>query len=294
MTRATFIALGLMAVGLAGCSETPASVEFSHVHGIGYLPDDNRILVATHHGLITGALVKGAWSWTYAGDERYDYMGFTQDGVNPGTLYSSGHPDDPREFGAVHLGVRRSTDGGATWEQRSLKGQVDFHSLNAIPGVEGGLLGLWRDTIMESRDGGLTWINHTGPSMLMFDLAVTDHHVYVATADGLMAGHAGNHTSWQSLALPEGRAIHRIAASPDGSTLLAGTGTGRAGGSTYISTDGGMNWTRSAHELLADAPVPLEFAFDPVDPRHVLAGTAGGSILESRDGAVTWAVLRRA
>lgn len=208
-------------------------------------------------------------------------------------LYSSGHPDDPHAYGGVHLGLRRSTDGGATWEQRSLKGEVDFHSLDAIPEVPGGLMGLWRESIMESRDGGLTWTNHTGPALLMFDLAVTDHHVYVATAGGLAAGHAGNHTSWQRLELPEGQLIHRIAASPDGSIMFAGTGNGR-NGSTYRTTDAGLSWNKTGHDLLADAAVPLEFAFDGADLQHVLAATVGGAVLESRDGGVEWQVLRRA
>lgn len=285
----------LLASLLAGCSQPdPAAEPFdvSHVHGLGYNPATNTIYVATHHGLILGTRSGAGWTWGYASAERYDYMGFTQDSVDPGILYSSGHPDDPRAYGGVHLGVRRSIDGGATWEQRSLKGQVDFHSLDAIPAVPGGLLGLWKESLMESRDGGLTWTNHSGPSLLMFDAAVTEHHVYVATADGLAGGHAGNHSSWTRLDLPEGKLVHRIAASANGSVMFAGTGNGRSG-STYRSTDLGLNWTEVDHDLLSEAAVPLVFAFEPADARHVLAATVGGSILESKDAGLTWDILRR-
>lgn len=284
---------------LAGCSEPLArdggdAVDFSHVHGLGYDPNDQTIYVATHHGLILGTRSGDDWTWDYAGLERYDYMGFTQDATNASILYSSGHPDDPRAYGGVHLGVRRSTDGGATWEQRSLKGQVDFHSLTSIPGVEGGLVGVWKGNLMESRDGGLTWVNHTIPgTYLPFDAAVTDHHVYVTSADGLLAGHMGNTSSWKQHAggHDEVGSFHAIAAAPDGSVMFAGTGNGRSG-TTYRSTDGGQTWNQTEHESLKVAAVPLAFAFDPSDGQHVLAGTAGGSILESRDAGLTWKVLR--
>ena len=282
---------------LAGCSSPgarPAEVDFSHVHGLGYDPASGDILVATHHGLIRGHDEDG-WTWDYASSERYDYMGFTQDSVNPAVLYSSGHPDDPRAYGGVHLGLRRSTDGGMTWEQRSLKGQVDFHSLDSIPGVEGGLVGLWRDNLMESRDGGLTWTNHTGPALLMFDAAVTAHHVYVATADGLAGGHLGNHSSWQRFTDPQpnGGIAHALSASPNGSVMFAGTGNGRSG-STFASYDNATTWTQVEEPLLRDAAVPAVFAFNPSNERHVLAATIGGDVLESLDAGTSWQVLRRA
>lgn len=292
------VAVTLLAALLAGCSQVdPAreSFDFSHVHGLGYNPSTNTIYVATHHGLIVGNESDGGWAWDYAGEERYDYMGFTQDSMDPSILYSSGHPDDPRAYGGVHLGVRRSTDGGATWEQRSLKGQVDFHSLTSIPGVEGGLVGVWKGDLMESRDGGLSWKNHTvSGTYLPFDAAVTDHHVYVTSADGLIAGHLGNASSWNRHAGGHGEigTFFAIAAAPDGSVMFAGTGNGRSG-TTYRSTDLGLNWTEIEHDLFVEAAVPLVFAFDPANVHHVLAATVGGAILESRDAGITWDSIRR-
>lgn len=285
---------------LAGCSspgpdDAASGVDFSHVHGLGYIPETGQVLVATHHGLIVGSRAASAWDWGYVSSERHDYMGFTQDGVDPRTLYSSGHPDDPRAFGGVHLGLRRSTDGGATWEQRSLKGQVDFHALAAIPGVAGGLVGIWQGRLMESRDGGLTWTNHTVPgTYLPFDVAVTDHHVYVASADGLVAGHLGNASSWKGHGgHDEVGTFYAIAAAPDGSVMFAGTGNGRSG-TTFVSRDNATTWQQVAQGELADAAVPVVFAFDPADKEHVLAATVGGTVLESRDAGLSWDVLRRA
>lgn len=277
---------------LAGCSQPDddQGIEIIHVHGLAYDANATTLYVATHHGLAAGT--NNGKAWQYVGD-MYDYMGFTQDSVQNGTFYSSGHPDDPRGFGGVHLGLRRSTDGGATWEQRSLKGQVDFHNIAAIPSVEGGLVGLWKDKLMESRDGGLTWTNHTGPALLMFDIAVTDHHTYVATADGLAGGHLGNLSSWERFSDPEpGRIAMALAASPNGSVMFAGTGNGRSG-ATYRSLDGAETWAKVQQPLLANAAVPAVFAFDSSDVTHVYAATAGGDILESHDAGSTWITLRR-
>ena len=277
---------------LAGCSQ-PArepDIEIIHVHGLAYDANATTLYVATHHGLAQG--LDNGKTWQYVGD-MYDYMGFTQDLVRNGTFYSSGHPDDPRTFGGVHLGLRRSTDGGVTWEQRSLKGQVDFHSIAAIPRIEGGLVGLWKDKLMESRDGGMTWSNHTGPALLMFDVAVTDHHTYVATADGLAGGHPGNQSSWQRFSDPEpGRIAMALAASPNGSVMFAGTGNGRSG-ATYRSLDGADTWQKLEHPMLANAAVPAVFAFDSSNARHLYAATPGGDLLESQDAGESWTVVRR-
>lgn len=264
---------------------------FTHVHGLGYLA--GQVFVATHHGLLVGTEGGGGWTWGYAGAERYDYMGFVQDAVDPGTFYSSGHPDDPRAFGGTNLGLRRSTDAGATWEQRSLKGTHDFHSLSAIPGIEGGLVGLANGRLMESRDGGLTWTNHTIPTTYIpFDVAVTDHHVYVTSADGLTTGHLGNASSWtRHDAHGQHSQFYTIAAAPDGSVMFAGTGNGRSG-STYRSVDEGHNWTEVDHAVLRQAAAPIQFTFDALDANHILAANAGGTILESRDLGLTWKTIR--
>lgn len=293
------MALLVVVALLAGCS-TPAqppsaNVDFAHVHGLGYLPATNQVIVATHHGLILGNKTASSWTWEYAGSERYDYLGFTQDSVNHTTMYSSGHPDDPRAYGGVHLGLRRSTDAGHTWEQRSLKGQVDFHSLTSIPEVEGGLVGLHNGKLMESRDGGLTWTNHTVPmTYIPLGLAVTDHHVYVASADGLIAGHLGNASSWKRHGDHGDMAtFHAIAAAPDGSVMFAGTGNGRSG-KTFVSRDNATTWQPIDDSVLGKAAVPAVFAFDATDANHVLAATIGGDVLESRDQGASWTVLRRA
>jgi hypothetical protein len=65
--RTLLLALLATAV-LPGCAapEPSSGVDFSHVHGLGYIPETDTILVATHHGLIVGKSGTSR-SWDYAG-----------------------------------------------------------------------------------------------------------------------------------------------------------------------------------------------------------------------------------
>lgn len=105
-------------------SAAPAIV---HVHGLGVNPADGSVIVATHTGSFR--LAAGDGEPERIGDSFRDTMGFTVAG--PDHFLGSGHPDvaglqagDP-----TSLGLIESTDGGWTWETRSLGGEVDFHGL---------------------------------------------------------------------------------------------------------------------------------------------------------------------
>ena len=76
--------------------------------------------------------------------------------------------------------------------------------------------------------------------------------------------------------------IFALAVDPaDGRRMLAGT----AGGTIYLSADGGTSWrpvrNGSGHAVLA-------LAFDPARPGSLLAGTRGAGIWRSADGGASW------
>jgi hypothetical protein len=103
----------------------PASsgeVTLTHIHGLGYTPDGDQIIVPAHDGL----MLYSNGSWSEGPGERDDYMGFSV--VNDG-FYSSGHPapgsDKKNPFGIV-----KSTDGGESFDTLTLYGEVDFHLMN--------------------------------------------------------------------------------------------------------------------------------------------------------------------
>lgn len=282
--RAAMLAVSLPIL-LAGCSQAPnePNVDITHAHGIAYVAD--RLYIATHHGLVMGLEAGDSWGWTYASEERFDLMGFTVD--DRGTFYSSGHPSDPRAFGGVNLGLRRSTDGGHLWEQRSLKGQTDFHALTALPG-SGSLAAYWRNAIMESTDGGMTWINTTAPpTSNVLSLAAAGQSLWAGAIDGLYERKAGN---WTKLDLPGAVVSHSV--STDGQTMWASQMT-QTGGATWSSTDGGATWTKAeGHKILETVAAPILFAIDESDAKHVFASDAGGTIIETRDGGQSWSTIR--
>lgn len=269
----------------AGCSQAPTQpdVDISHAHAVAYVGD--RLYVATHHGLVVGIQAGKSWGWAYAGEERFDLMGFTVD--DSGTFYSSGHPSDPRAYGGVNLGLRRSVDGGQFWEQRSLKGQTDFHALTALPG-SGNLAAYWRNSVMESADGGLTWTNTTGPvTTTVFALAAAQDTLWAGAMDGL---YERSNDMWIKRDLPG--AVVSLAASPDGQTLWASHMT-QTSGATWKSTDGGQTWAKvGGHKIMESVQAPILFAIDDLDADHVFASNAFGLIIETNDGGTSWSTLR--
>lgn len=140
-----------LSVALSACSDSDPSTrafEPDHVHGLSQAPG-GELLIATHDGLFA---LNGEGSPTPVNDRTTDLMGFTVD--EDGTFFASGHPGEG-EQGPSALGLITSTDGGATFEEVSLGGQVDFHSLSATTGAIYGVNG--GTQLMRTADDGQTW-----------------------------------------------------------------------------------------------------------------------------------------
>lgn len=301
--KATVFAVMLVALAFAGCVQAPdedddgpgGDVEVSHVHGLAYDPGVGAVFVATHNGLAKGTQDDDGWSWSYVGRDRHDYMGFTQDAGRPGVFYSSGHPEDAKSFGGPHLGLRRSVDGGETWAQRSLKGQVDFHALTSIPGAEGWLAGFWQGQVKVSKDGGATWTDHPAPDAQVLALAGAAGRLFAGTTQGLYVANdldaLGDWASMNTTGLPT--VVLTLAVSPDGERLFASGATGRTV-STHRSLDGGTSWTQLDAAKIPTEGAPVLFAVDPANDAHVFASTSDALVVESRDEGETWTMLRSA
>jgi len=298
--RSSMLPAFLLVLLLAGCSApAPTSeVDIRHVHGLAYDSSTSMLYLATHHGIAAGTSGTGeGWTWAYVGGERSDFMGFTQDHVANATFYSSGHPADPQAFGGVHLGLRRSTDGAQTWEQRSLKGQADFHALSALPSGTGHLAAYWQGVLKVSRDGGHTWQDHPAPPSPILALAGSQgyvNYVWAGTASGLYV--TSDLATWTQVGAEfMAGVVSSLAVSRDGQTLFASTADGRSG-SSWRSADGGVTWTAITEPLLRAPAAPVLFAFDHRDTspvlHHVFASTADAQILESHDSGTTWQVIR--
>lgn len=154
--RLTAVLLALTtSLAVAGCAESddqagtgPAESPFGHVHGIGLNPGDERVYVASHHGVFR--LDDG--SPTLVADRAQDTMGFTI--AAPDQFLASGHPalasDDPNPLGLIE-----STDRAVSWSALSLAGSSDLHAIDTA----GNTIYAYGSAgeIMASDDGGKVW-----------------------------------------------------------------------------------------------------------------------------------------
>ena len=98
------------------------TVTLQHVHGLDYSVDGKQLLIPSHDGL---AIYRDGGGWSIMPGPRHDYMGFS---ATHKYFYSSGHPA-PGSGVVNPLGLMRSSNGGAKWDQLGLQGESDFHLL---------------------------------------------------------------------------------------------------------------------------------------------------------------------
>ena len=198
---------GSLGMILAACTTAtggaPASepAYFGHVHGLGVDPATGTTYAATHNGVWVLPTAELPESYPAEGDDveapmqvagrAQDTMGFVVG--RPGLLLGSGHsgPAEQPDLNPPNLGLISSTDGAATWESVSLRGEVDFHDLETVELPDGALRIYGYDstsgTVKTSSDSGRTW--SAGATLELRDLAAdpTDPgRVYATTAQGLL------------------------------------------------------------------------------------------------------------
>lgn len=183
-----------------GSDDPPEAVSVAHVHGLGVDPADGALQVATHNGLYR-MLDDGAVE--RVSDDRHDFMGFTV--ASSDRFLASGHPGIGttafQELDRPLFGLIESTDGGRSWEQVSLSGEVDFHGLQALHGNVYGFDST-SGRFLVSTDGGNEWEERS--NIPMADLAVDpadEDRIVASTADGLVESTDGGR-SWEALAGP--------------------------------------------------------------------------------------------
>ncbi|WP_329619757.1 exo-alpha-sialidase [Streptomyces sp. NBC_01255] len=263
-----------LALALTACSQEPAAddtpdVTLSHIHGLGVRGD--TLYVATHDGVHTP---DAAGRPTLVGDRRDDFMGFTV--TASGAFLASGHPA-PGTGGPADLGLVESTDAGRTWHEKSLGGEVDFHSLDTAPDSTVYGYDSANGRLRVSPDG-VTWEDRA--ALRALDIAVSPaapDTVLATTETGVARSADGGRTfapargqvlSYVSWGAPD--ALFGV--DPSG-VLFRGTDTG---------TGSGVRWAR-----VATVPGGAPQALTVVDARRLLAATQDG-VYESRDGGRTF------
>lgn len=262
-------------------------VALTHIHGLSYSADGERIMIPSHHGLAVFA--KGRWS--KAAGPAHDYMGFS---ATRSSLYSSGHPA-PGSGLTNPFGLIKSDDGGRVWKKLGLEGESDFHALatsygtNAVYVVNHGTNSrMSQPGIFHTRDDGLQWKRAAASGLGSEPRSLAVHPddagiVAVGAADGLyLSRDSAEHFDH----LVKGRQVLAATFDLDGKHVW------------YSAHDGRPSLTRlslqpGAAPVAVDLPPLTEdavayIAQNPVRRSEIAIATFKRSVFLSRDAGRTW------
>lgn len=281
----------LVAVGIAGCGQNGAGeqpvpaggalppAEFPepgvvHVHGLGVDPADGVLYAATHSGLFR--LPAGAGEASRVANRYQDTMGFTV--VGPNAFLGSGHPDF-REDNPPRLGLIESTDAGQSWQPLSLRGEADFHSLQAAHGnVYGYESGSGAFLVSTDRKD---WETRSTLAMRDFAVSPTDPETVLATTERGLVRSTDGGRSWSGVAGAPALAV--LGWTQQGSLY----GVGRDGAVQH-SADDGTTWTPrgevggAPEAVTVDLREGQETLYVAVAERGILQSTDGGASFTTR------------
>jgi WD40 repeat protein len=101
----------------------PFDGSVDHIHGIGYIADDESLYAAAH----TGLKIHRNGDWLRTTKNKNDYTSFTT--VDQG-FFASGIPEEGSDL-PTPLGLQYSANGGEDLETIDFEGQANFHALAA-------------------------------------------------------------------------------------------------------------------------------------------------------------------
>ena len=187
----------------------------------------------------------------------------------------------------------RSRDGGKTWSDFRVPDQ-DVYAIAVDPAdpkvVYAGGRGS-TNHLSRSDDGGKTWkkIGRGLPEQSISDVLVDPKNptnILVAVGFSDLFRSADRGETFAPLPTPAGGTdeLYRLRLDPrDGHVVWAATEKG-----LFVSRDGGATW-RGSDEGTGSFLV-RSVAFDPRDPRRMLAASGGGGVYRSEDGGASWSL----
>jgi hypothetical protein len=262
------VSLALILSACSSSTELPpgaqdGSAVTGHVHNLAL--DGEMVVMGTHYGL-WGQEPGSAPAQITA--EPFDVMGLAKSGD---TWFASGHPG-PGMDAPADLGLLVSVDSGATWQNISLSGEVDFHRLTASGNV---ILGqsAHGQKLLRSGDGGLTWQDLGAPPV--FDISINP-----ANADEVIA------TSEQGLLKSTDGGVSFVPLPNAPRLMLVSWSTGSITGvdpegQVHRSFDAASTW--QALGSVSAQPIAIAASGERV------AVLAQDTIWQSDDGGVTFA-----
>ena len=272
----------LVAAAVTGCGGEAAQPPGSgvvdpgpvHVHGLGVDPADGALFVATHTGLFRAA--DGQRRARRVAGRYQDTMGFTV--VGPNRFLGSGHPD-LRENLPPFLGLIESENGGRSWREVSLQGEVDFHVLEAsgrrIYGY-GSDFDSREPRFLTSGDRGVSWRRLDAPEPLIaLAISPADAGTLIASGERRVYSSSDGGRSWRAIDAP---AAGLLAWNAVGAFLVG------LDGRVWRGANGGASW----REVAAVGGQPA--AFDSGRGDELLVALHDGTIKRSDDRGASWTV----
>jgi photosystem II stability/assembly factor-like uncharacterized protein len=239
-----------------------------------------------------GFLFGGMNDWTNVGPVGGDFFGLSVDPQNPGVIY-----------GGTRVGVFKSKDGGASWNNAGLNGfsvgtliidpqkSTTLYALTSGPDEDGDPIRVFKST-----DGGASWnesdsgLPGNGPDTLAIDPQDTGTlyavcYIFSSNARGVFKSTDAG-ASWSMIyGFPSGIYFNDVGIDPKtpGTLYLAAARSG--GGGVFKSVDGGTSWSEADGGLPASAAEGL--TIDPTSPATIYATTDEG-VYQTTDGAANW------
>lgn len=268
----------------------PEAIRLTHVHGLFYSADGASLQIPGHRGI--AIFERGRWK--QGPGDASDFAGFS---AARDIWFASGHPGLKSNASDL-LGLRRSTDGGKTWQTIGFAGESDFHHLAA--GYRSGVLYLFNSSanagmpqpgIYRSSDLGARW-HRAAAKGLKGEIARLAVHpdepstVAVGTSSGLYLSRDGAETF---VRLSGEQRIFSVTVEPSGAAIWYGTYNQRARLVMKSLVPKGSERELTLPAMRGDSVAFI--AFNPLVNDEVAIATTKRNVFVSRNGGKDWSQI---
>lgn len=281
----------LAALLVAGTGVLRAEPVIHHAHGLAFSADGKSLLVPAH----VGVAVYRDGRWSRAPGPAHDFMGFSAAHI---AMYSSGHPA-PGSPLRNPLGLVKSTDGGATWQQLALSGEADFHVMaagavsNAVYVVNHAPNSkMSQPGLHSTRDDGKTWIYApaAGGDSQILALAVHPKDPATLAAGTLRGGAMLSRDGGKSFsALGGHQPVTAIVFERDGKAILYA----QAEPAALVRRSLGRDSNQQIKLPQLDKDFIAFVAQNPANSKELAFVTRNRNVFLSKDGGSSWAQIAK-
>ncbi|MBV6443540.1 MAG: Ycf48-like protein [Saprospiraceae bacterium] len=181
-----------------------------------------------------------------------------------------------------HLEIRRSTDGGQTWETVFTAPASFYSDLQIMPNGDmvwfGGNDSQNQTIYHHSTDDGQSWTTVTMPGYNNYPLFIAPGGTFLAKGGSGILRSVDNGQTWQEITVDGYIDLSSFAALPSGRILSAASSQN----GLYFSDDDGLTWTKQPTEQAIYQILPVTASDGSV------LGYANESLYRSTDGGANW------